>query len=290
MGTSAVMRPRFTVAIVSFVAFVLIVAKLCLQPLSPAVMATRPLAGRKVSVVVTMSGHTPSHIQQLDKLCSGISQVLSRDKLESEFLVSGLDQLTSDLQELKVKGHHVELVPQGAGFSETVLNAFERAHFSVVLVVSDVWLPVELVPLLVEPVVSRDSDITLTQHADSSLLLGLLAFPLTRSLAGGFNSSDFCLHRAVWKRACPGVSPRAASLSLELLARCSLHSHSVLIVGGASSRHHISTAALLPQIFVLYFCTHPLWSCVAMATLVLLIVVCARAKRLTRTASSGKVV
>ena len=33
--------------------------------------------------------------------------------------------------------------------------------------VSDVWLPVELVPLLVEPVVSRDSDITLTQHADS---------------------------------------------------------------------------------------------------------------------------
>ena len=29
------------------------------------------------------------------------------------------------------------------------------------------WLPVELVPLLVEPVVSRDSDITLTQHADS---------------------------------------------------------------------------------------------------------------------------
>ena len=51
----------------------------------------------------------------------------------------------------------------------------------------------------------------------------------------------------------------------------------------------VSLSPLL-QIFVLYFCTHPLWSCVAVATLVLLIVVCARAKRLTRTASSGKVV
>ena len=60
---------------------------------------------------------------------------LSREHLEAEFLIAlpGGGTPTS-LHPLQQKGHHVQRVNRYNEFSRTLLEAFNQAHFSLILV------------------------------------------------------------------------------------------------------------------------------------------------------------
>ena len=66
--------------------------------------------------------------------CPVLVAALSVEHLEVEFLVVGGVSTSATLQPLRDKGHHVELLQRHKHFSQTVASAFERAHFSLLLV------------------------------------------------------------------------------------------------------------------------------------------------------------
>ena len=58
--------------------------------------------------------------------------------MEFEFVVvRGGREVDIALQPLRDKGHHVELIQEQGGFMQSLITAFDRAHFSLILVSGD---------------------------------------------------------------------------------------------------------------------------------------------------------
>lgn len=250
-------------AAVSFLGFLVFLATVLLRAPPSALLPNRPAAGRKVSVVLVPEDPAPSRLLEY---CQQIATVLSEEHLEMEFLVVGGVTTGSTLQPLRDEGHHVEVLQRHKHFSQTVASAIERAHFSLLLVLGDLRVSVErVVPALVSPLVKGSHDISLAQYSDKSLALGLLSYPLTLTTVASGNSTVFCLHKAVWMKGCPGVSPVAASTSLEFLAKCDLHHHSTVSLLLPSPQ--TEWGSMLAQVCWLYWELYPLW-CVCGAAVV----------------------
>jgi len=59
---------------------------------------------------------------------------LSKYKLEPEFLLSVDDSKTFDVEAVKIKGTHTEVIKRRSSFTASVLEGFTKAHFTVMAV------------------------------------------------------------------------------------------------------------------------------------------------------------
>ncbi|KAL5471348.1 hypothetical protein EMCRGX_G029454 [Ephydatia muelleri] len=247
----AVGRLRLTVFILSFVGFATLVM-LQLRPEPSNLLPNRPPKSRRVSVILFPTSNTEAELQVLDNVVAAIK----RYNVEPEFLCI----VGSPFGELLTKrGFHVELVDTIGGFSSTVIEAFNKAHFSLLLVLGELSEAVsELVPKLVDPVVGGQSDLTVSLSTEmrAPFLVSTLAFPLTHARAAVGNSSTFCFHRAVWIKGCKSVAHDAPSITLELLAKCSVHFP--IVVKNERIGGHISSIRIFVQVLTLYWQLHPI--------------------------------
>lgn len=252
----AVGRFRFTAFILSFIGFTALVV-LQLRPEPSNLLPNRPPSSKRVSIILFATSGAEAEIKVLDNVIAAIK----RYSIEPEFFcIEG-----SPFAELLSKsGSHVELLESAGGFSRAVTEAFNKAHYSLLLVLGELSEVVsELVPKLIDPVVAGQSDLTvsLSTENSASFLVSALAFPLTRSRVAIGNSSIFCFHRAVWIKGCKAVTPEAPSITLELLAKCSVHFPIAVTserIGG-----YLSSRRVFVQVLKLYWQLHPIMASLA---------------------------
>ena len=83
---------------------------------------------RKYSIRNNSHTHTHTHTH---------TPVLSKEKLEPEFLLSVDGAVNFNIHDVKVKGHHMETFPRRLSFTGSVLEGFKRSHFAVMVVSSN---------------------------------------------------------------------------------------------------------------------------------------------------------
>jgi hypothetical protein len=254
---------RLTVAVLSFVGFVVFLVVL-LRPPPSTLIPNLPHTGRKISVVIIPS--TPKYNLTAVVLNTGIP-ILTVAHLEAEFIVVGGGKTADEaVKPLRQKGSHVEFVSGRPTLMHTLSEAFNRAHFSQILVYGDDRVPMsKVISGLVQPVIGGKVDMSMVEYSDKSLLLSLLSYPLAGHLAASSNSTVFSLHTALWQKECHDVSLTASSPSLELLSKCDLDSFSSLGLPLTSPQQ--DQLRILAQVHLLYWQLHPIW-CTLLSLLV----------------------
>jgi hypothetical protein len=239
----------------SFVGFVVFLV-VCLRPPPSTLIPNLPHTGHKLSVVILPT----TAATNLSRLVLQASLPILAAHLETEFIVVARPgkKVEEAVKPLREKGSHVELVSPQPLPMHTLSQAFNKAHFSQILVYGDDRVPMQqVISELVQPVIGGKVDMAMAEYSDKSSLLSLLSYPITGHLASSSNSTLFSLHTAVWQKDCHDVSLTASSPSLELLAKCDLDSFSSLALHLPSL--HQDHLRILAQVHLLYWQLHPIW-------------------------------